>query len=154
MADPVTPAASTPAAAAPPDQAALATAATEAKAAERTRIAAITGHAEAKERPALAQHLALETDMSAEAAAGILAKAAKEAPAAAAAAPAAAAAGVEDAPAPGFAAAMNASDNPNVGADETQDNAQAGGGAPKVSRAKKAMALAGMTPATASAAKH
>jgi signal peptide peptidase SppA len=50
--------------------------------AERTRIAAILGHAEAKERPALAQHLAMNTGMSPEDAATTLAAAAKETPAA------------------------------------------------------------------------
>lgn len=46
--------------------------------AERARVQAITTCDEAKERPLLAQHLAFETDMPAEAAQALLAKAAKE----------------------------------------------------------------------------
>lgn len=45
----------------------------EARAAERTRIKGITTHAEAKGRESLAEHLAHNTDMSVEEAAGILA---------------------------------------------------------------------------------
>lgn len=45
---------------------------------ERARVAAILGHEEAKDRPALAKSIALETDMSPEAAAKVLAAAAKE----------------------------------------------------------------------------
>lgn len=44
----------------------------------RTRISAILGHAEAKDRSTLANHLAFETDMSAEAAGKLLAVSAKE----------------------------------------------------------------------------
>jgi len=51
----------------------------QAQANERTRIQAITGHEEAKERTALANHLAFETDMSVEAAANVLASAEKSA---------------------------------------------------------------------------
>lgn len=47
-------------------------------AAERARIGAILDHAEAKDRPSLARSLALETDMTAEAAGVVMAKAAKE----------------------------------------------------------------------------
>jgi signal peptide peptidase SppA len=49
-----------------------ATALAEAKTAERARVNGILGHAEAKGRDALARHLALETDLSVEAAANIL----------------------------------------------------------------------------------
>jgi len=73
--------------------------------AERARIKGIQSHAEAADRQTLANHLALNTDMSVEAAAAILAAAPKEK---AEAAPAG-----ENA----FAAAMNASEHPNVGAD-------------------------------------
>ena len=50
---------------------------------ERTRVAAILGHAEAEGRDTLARHLAFETDMGVEAAAKMLKASAKEAPAAA-----------------------------------------------------------------------
>lgn len=81
----------------------------QAAAAERTRIAAITGSEEAEGRTELAQHLAHGTDMSAEAARAILAKAPKAAPAAAAT--------------NALANAMAGVPNPNVGAD-----ASSGGG--------------------------
>ena len=45
---------------------------------ERTRLSAILGHAEAKERSTQARHLAFSTDMSVDAAAGLLAASAKE----------------------------------------------------------------------------
>lgn len=57
------------------DGAAPDAAAAEAKKAERARVSGIIGHANAKGREKLAQHLALETDMSVEAAAGIMAAA-------------------------------------------------------------------------------
>jgi signal peptide peptidase SppA len=67
--------------------AALASAAPAASAAgasaERLRVSAILGHAEAVDRPALASHLAFNTDMSPEACAPILAAAPKTAAAAA-----------------------------------------------------------------------
>ena len=85
--------------AAAPDAAAI-------KAAERTRIAGITGHAEAAGRETLASHLALNTDMSVADAAAILAVSAK-----AAAAPAPAAATTDL-----LADAMGKTEQPNVGA--------------------------------------
>lgn len=61
---------------------AAATAAADARTAERARIHGITTHAEAEGRTDLASHLALNTDMSVEVAAGILAAAPKVAAAA------------------------------------------------------------------------
>jgi len=94
-------------------------AAADARVAERARIAGITGSDEAKGREPLANHLALNTDMSVDQAKGILAASpkqdAKEAPAKA------------DAPkATGnpFKEAMDAAKHPNIGA----DGAQGGGG--------------------------
>lgn len=78
----------------------------EARKAERVRMSAITGCEEAKGKPALASHLATNTELSVEEAKALLAVAAPEQQAS-----------------PGkpeenkFAAAMNASDHPNVGAD-------------------------------------
>lgn len=77
------------------------------RAAERQRISAITGHEAAKDRPALANHLALNTDMSVEDAAKILSAAAPEKK--------------QEAATPGksaFEAAMETSEHPNVGAGE------------------------------------
>lgn len=82
-------------------KAAVAAAAAEARVAERARIAGIVNSDEAKERTALATHLAFETEMSVDAAKGILTAAPVTAPAKADG---------------GFAAAM-ASGNPEVGAD-------------------------------------
>lgn len=83
---------------------------TEGATAERARIAAILGCDEAKDRPALAQHLAMNTDQTPEAAQGLLAVAAKETvEAPAPAAPAATENGT------GFDAAMGQG-QPNVGA--------------------------------------
>lgn len=81
--------------------------AAQARAAERARIQGIQSCEEAKGREALANHLALNTEMSVDEAKGILAAASKtEAPKAEAAAE------------PNrFAAAMDATANPNVGAD-------------------------------------
>jgi len=59
----------------------------DSRAAERARIKAIRGHEAAASHPELADHLALETDLTAEQAAGILAAAAKDKPAAPAPAP-------------------------------------------------------------------
>ena len=75
------------------------------RAAERSRIAAITGHESAKDRAALANHLALNTNLSVEDAAKILAASPAE---------------KQEAAAPGksaFEAAMDNSEHPNVGAD-------------------------------------
>lgn len=79
----------------------------QAKSDERARIKAITGHAEATGREALAAHLAFDTTMSAEDAAGVLAKAPKPAPAQAPA---------EQKQQSHFKNAMDASKSPNVGA--------------------------------------
>lgn len=87
-------------------QAATAAAAT-ARTAERTRISSIQGHAEAAGREALASHLALNTDLSAEVASGILAASPKAAVAPAPTAPQGSA----------FERAMDRSKQPNVGAD-------------------------------------
>lgn len=99
------------------DQAqAHATAAAEARTAERARISGIQTCEEAKGRESLASHLALNTELSVDAAKAILAAS----PTAAAAAPA---------PAPAqnaFKAAMDASAHPNVGADAA-DGSGAGG---------------------------
>lgn len=78
--------------------------------AERTRVKAILTHAEAAGRGELANHLAFDTQMTAEAATALLAKAAKEqAPAAAAPAPTAAA--------NPLAAAMAAAGTPGIQAE-------------------------------------
>lgn len=73
------------------------------RAAERERIKAITTHEAAKDKSTLANHLALNTNLSVEAAAGILASSPVEKP---------------TTPVSGnaFAAAMDASEHPNVGA--------------------------------------
>lgn len=81
----------------------------QAAGAERTRISAILGHAEAAGRTPLAHKLAFETDMSAESAVTILQAAAKDAPAAAAPVPAPAAVSP-------LAAAMASVPNPPVAA--------------------------------------
>lgn len=92
---------------------------------ERARIAGIQGHAEAAGREKLAAHLALQTDMTPEAAGAILAAAPKEVPAVAEAPKPAA-----EAPKPTeqseFQKAMAASKQPGVGASngttEDKDN--------------------------------
>jgi hypothetical protein len=84
--------------------------------AERERIRGILAHEEAKTRPQLALSLALESDMSVEQAAKLLAKAPKE-------------------PSTGnaFAALMNKVPNPKVGA----DNGESGGeGKPRIDTAQ------------------
>lgn len=86
-----------------PDLAALEAAA---RTAERARCRAILGAAAAADRPALARTLALDTDLTPEAALTILAAAAAEKPAA-----------VGNA----FAGAMTAVGNPTVGVDATED---------------------------------
>lgn len=94
-----------------------------ARTAERTRVKGIQTHAEAKDRPALAAHLSMETSMTVEEAGSILAAAAKEtAPVAAPVAPVAAAAPASETvtaakPPVGnfFATAMDNTPNPNVG---------------------------------------
>ena len=86
---------------------ASAQAAAEARTAERARVSGILNCEESKGREKLANHIALNTDMSVEVAKGLLAAA----PAEAAAAPAPAAAGNP------FKATMDADQHPQVGAD-------------------------------------
>lgn len=94
---------------------ATAKASADAKIAERARVAGIQGCEEAKGRSTLANHLAMNTDMSVDDAKAILA-----------ASPAAAAAAAPAAATNGFQAAMDASKHPNVGADTgTENNAAA-----------------------------
>ena len=93
-----------------PDTAAIATAA---RAAERERMAGIMNADEAKGKSALANHLALNTDMSVDAAKAVLAAAAPEQAATQATTQAAPEAKPTASP---FAAAMGATDNPEVGA--------------------------------------
>ena len=92
-----------------------------ARTSERTRVKGIQTHAEAKDRPALAAHLSMETSMTVEEAGAILAAAAKET-APVAAVPVPVAAPVSETvtaakPAVGnfFATAMDNTPNPNVG---------------------------------------
>ena len=75
----------------------------KARADERQRIEAITSNAEAKDRPALASHLALKTDMSVEQAVAILSASAKE---------------VSEAATSSFEAAMDADRHPNITAED------------------------------------
>lgn len=92
-----------------PEQSAAAVA--EAKQAEKARIGAILGHDAAKGRAKLAQHLAMETDMSVEAAAGVLAASPVEQTAPVT---------VEKPLGTGaFADAMNKDTHPEIGADGT-----------------------------------
>lgn len=87
------------------------------KTAERTRIQSIIGLAEAKDRTALANHLALSTDLSVETAKGILA-----------ASPVVVAAAAEGAKDNGFKAVMAATENPNLqagGAEVVDDKSPA-----------------------------
>lgn len=86
------------------NQAAVEKAATDARIAERARVSGIMGCDEAKGRTALANHLAMNTDMSVDAAKGVLAVAPAE--------KAAEAAGGANP----FKAAMDADKHPNVGA--------------------------------------
>lgn len=86
---------------------ASAQAAAEARTAERARVSGILNCEESKGREKLANHIALNTDMSVEVAKGLLAAA----PAEAAATPAPAAAGNP------FKATMDADQHPQVGAD-------------------------------------
>lgn len=97
-------------------QAAVSTAASEARIAERARVAGITGCEEAKGRTALANHLAMNTDMSVDAAKGVLAVAPVEQTQASAT--------------NAFKQAMDASKHPNVGSEggegDNADGAQEG----------------------------
>lgn len=107
------------------------TAAAEASTAERTRVAGILQHAEADGRGKLASHLAFNTSMSVDEAAGMLAASPKEQAAPAAAAPAAGP----------LAAAMAADTNATVGVEDKDGNQQAAGGG--TDRLLKAYAAAG-----------
>lgn len=110
------PAAAAPAAAAPTvDQSAV-------QAAERQRCSGILTCEGAAANPGLANHLAFNTSMSVDEAKQMLAA---SAPAQAAAAPVPAAAPQANA----FAAAMNSSQQPNIGANAPGDGQQAAGGA-------------------------
>ena len=84
----------------------------EAKQAERQRVGAIIGHPNAKGREAMANHLALNTDMSVDDAAALLAVA----PVAQAAAPEKKEEAAEQKNEK-FVAAMDKDDNPNIGPD-------------------------------------
>jgi signal peptide peptidase SppA len=118
------------------DQAlATANAAAEARTAERARISGIQSCEEAKGRETLANHLALNTDMSVDAAKAILAASPTAAATPAAATPAAAAPN-------GFKAAMDASQHPNVGADAADGGAGAGEGATLAQQILRDQALA------------
>lgn len=86
----------------------------EGASAEKTRISGILASDAAKTRPAMAQHLALNTAQSVEEANGILAISQEEKPAASAAA----------APKGDFAAAME-NDNPNLHTEQAGQNANA-----------------------------
>lgn len=87
-------------------------AAAEARTAERARVSGIQGCDEAKGRTALANHLAMNTEMSVDQAKGILAAAPQETTAPAASGN-------------GFKAAMDADQHPNVGSDATDKGASA-----------------------------
>lgn len=132
------PAAAAPAPAAAPAAAAPAPTAAEGASAERTRISGIMNCDEAKGRDALANHLAFNTDMSVDAAKGILAAA----PTASAPAPAQTAATPAPAGDGAFAQAMDSGQHPQVGADA----ASASQPTDKPSRAKAAMAVVFGTP--------
>ena len=134
----------------------LAQAAAAAKTAERARISSIQGSEEAKGNPALASHLALNTDMSvADAKAALVAgKLPEPAPTPAAAAPAAAAPAAPAAPETAAATGTGA-----LAAAMAQSGGGAGVGAgddeAKPSRAQAALAMIGRKPKeTASAARH
>lgn len=103
---------------------AAATAADGAKA-ERARIGGITGCDEAKGKSTLANHLAMNTDMSVDAAKAVLAAAAPEAAATASAAPNL------------FQQAMNTSTQPNVGAGAAEG---AGTGGEQMTAAQRILA--------------
>jgi signal peptide peptidase SppA len=94
---------------------------------QRTRITAILALDDAKDRPVAANNVAMNTDMTAEAAATFLAAMPKEV------APVATTAAVsEPAPhtKPGFVAAMDATKNPNIGVDGSETDESAYGDSP------------------------
>jgi signal peptide peptidase SppA len=113
------------------NQAAVATAASEARIAERARVAGITGCEEAKGRTALANHLAMNTDMSVDAAKGVLAVAPVEQ--------------TQASTSNAFKQTMDASQHPNVGSEGGEGDKAEGGqdsGANLVSRILGAQAQA------------
>lgn len=91
-------------------------AANDARVAERARVSGITSCEEAKGRTALANHLAMNTDMTVDQAKGVLAAAAAETAQSASAAPNA------------FKALMDASQHPQVGAETEQGGGEQAGG--------------------------
>ena len=95
----------------------------EAKMAERQRIEAIQGHANAKGREAMASHLAFKTDMSVDDAAALLAAA----PIAQAEAPEKKEKATTQTNSK-FVAAMDKDDNPNIGPDgKTEEKVEKSG---------------------------
>lgn len=94
--------------------AAIATASAEARKAEKARISAITGSEEAKGKSKLANHLAMNTDMSVDDAKAMLAVAAAEA--------------TEQASGNAFREAMNQGNNPEVGAETGGSGGEGGSG--------------------------
>lgn len=96
----------------------------EAKQAERQRVGAIIGHPNAKGREAMANHLALNTDMSADDAAALLAVA----PVAQAAAPEKKEEATPAKTNDKFVEAMDKDDNPNIGPDgKTEEKVEKSG---------------------------
>lgn len=127
---------------------ATATAATDARIAEKARVKGISTHAEAAKRPKLAAHLALDTDLSVEAAASILASAAEETPAPkeepAKEEPAKEVPAKEEPAAKGsgaFKEAMGKDKHPEIGADVNDTDGSGSG----PSRAQLAMGYAGVS---------
>jgi capsid assembly protease len=116
-------------------QAAINKATADARAAERARMSGITGCEEAKGRESLANHLAMNTDMTVDAAKAILAASPKAEPPK-----------TETNPANPFAAAMDATKNPNVGADN--GTAAAAGGEQDTSESRVKGILAAQSQAT------
>ena len=106
-------------------RAAVEKASADARAAERARVNGIMSCEEAKGREKLANHLAMNTDLSVDQAKGMLGVAAKEQ------AETPAAAGGDN-----FKQVMDKSEHPNVGA----DGAANGGGQPQASKADEVMA--------------
>lgn len=98
------------------DQTALNTARADGAKAEQTRIAGILGCDAAKDRPALASHLAFSTSMTVEEASTMLSKAGVETQAAAPATTTGKAANSQS----NFEKAMNNGDHPNVGTEQSQ----------------------------------
>lgn len=120
----VNPVAAAPVAQTAPVAAAPAATAADGAKAERARIGGITGCEEAKGKSTLANHLAMNTDMSVDAAKAVLAAAASEAPAAASAPDL-------------FKQAMDTSKNPQVGAGAAEG---AGAGGEQMTAAQRILA--------------